>query len=110
MSKVLFLIMSDDAKFDLAIRMSYSSFKNKRYDDVKVLFFGPSQKRLTQLDGDIKNMFNELIQNKIVDSACVGVAENMKIKTNLESLGISLMPASERVAYFVKEGYEIVSF
>ncbi|ARM75502.1 hypothetical protein [Acidianus manzaensis] len=110
MSKVLFLIMSDDMKFDLGMRMSYYSFKNKRYDDTKVIFFGPSQKRLTQLDGELKTMFQEMLQNKIIDSACVGVAENMKIKPNLENLGISLMPAGERVAHFVKEGYEIVSF
>jgi len=110
MTKVLFLIMSDDTKFDLGIRISYNSFKNRRYDEMKVLFFGPSQKRLTQLDGDIKSMFHELLQNKIVDSACIGIAENMKIKPNLESLGISLMPTSERLAHFVREGYEIISF
>lgn len=110
MTKVLFLIMSDDTKFDLGIRISYNSFKNKLYDETKVLFFGPSQKRLTQLDGDIKSMFDELLKNKIVDSACIGVAENMKIKPNLESLGISLMPAGQRVAHFVREGYEIISF
>jgi len=46
MTKVLFLIMSDDTKFDLGIRISYNSFKNKRYDEMRVLFFGPSQKKI----------------------------------------------------------------
>jgi len=47
---------------------------------MRVLFFGPSQKRLIQLDGDIKSMFHELLQNKIVDSACIGIAENYENK------------------------------
>jgi len=34
----------------------------------------------------------------------------MKIKPNSESLEISLMPTSERVAHFIREGYEIISF
>lgn len=110
MSKVLFLIMSDDMKFELGMRMSYNSFKNKRFEDVKVLFFGPSQKRLTQLEGELKNMFQEMLQNKVVDSACVGVAERMNIKPDLERLGLSLMPAGERVAKYVKEGYEVITF
>ncbi len=109
MTKVLFLIMSGDEKFDLGMRMVYNSVKNKRYEDVKVIYFGPSQKRLTQLDGELKNMFQELLQNKIVDSACIGVAQTMNIKPHLESLGVSLLPAGERVSYYVNNGYEVIT-
>ncbi|MEM4944189.1 MAG: hypothetical protein QW214_06490 [Saccharolobus sp.] len=110
MPKVLFLIMSDDMKFDLAMRMAYNSYKNKRFDDMKIIYFGPSQKKLTQLDGEIKNMFQELLQNKVIDSACIGVAQNMNIKPHLENLGINLLPAGERVAYYVNQGYEVITF
>lgn len=110
MSKVLFLIMSGDEKFDLAMRMAYNSLKNKRFEDLKVIFFGPSQKRLTQLEGDTKNMFQEMLNSKAIDSACIGVALNMNIKPNLESLGISLLPAGERVSYYVNQGYEVITF
>lgn len=110
MAKVLFLIMSGDEKFDLAMRMVYNSFKNKRFDDVKIIYFGPSQKRLTQLDGDLKSMFQELLQNKVVDSACIGVAQSMNIKPHLEQIGVSLMPAGERVSYYVNQGYEVITF
>ncbi|EZQ11395.1 hypothetical protein CM19_01575 [Candidatus Acidianus copahuensis] len=109
MAKTLFLIMSGDEKADLAIRMAYSSAKNKRYEDVKVLFFGPSQKRLTQLEGDIKKMFQELLDMKAVDSACVGIADNLKIRPDLEKMGVPLMPAGERVALYVNQGYEVIT-
>ena len=110
MAKVLFLIMSGDEKFDLAMRMAYNSYKNKRFEDIKIIYFGPSQKKLTQLDGDIKNMFNELLQNKVVDSACIGVAQAMNIKPHLESMGVTLLPAGERVSYYVNQGYEVITF
>lgn len=36
--KVVFLVMSGDEKLGLALRMAYNSIKNKRYDDLKLLF------------------------------------------------------------------------
>ncbi|MEM0373204.1 MAG: hypothetical protein QXV69_08385 [Sulfolobaceae archaeon] len=110
MSKVVFLIMSSDEKFDLALRMAYNSYKNKRFDDIKIIFFGPSQKKLIELTGDQKSMLEELIKEKIVDSACIGVAEAMKIKPNLERIGINLFPAGERVSLYIKQGYQILTF
>ncbi|MBP1357260.1 MAG: DsrE family protein [Sulfolobus sp.] len=110
MAKVLFLITSGDDKFDLGFVMAYNSFKNKRYDDIKIIFFGPSQKKLTQLSGDQENMFKELLQNKVVDSACIRVANRMNIKPDLEKLGVNLMPVGERVSYYVNQGYEVITF
>ncbi|MCY0859198.1 MAG: DsrE family protein [Sulfolobaceae archaeon] len=110
MAKVVFLITSGDEKFNLGLIMAYNSFKNKRYDDVKIIFFGPSQKKLTQLEGDQKKMVQELLENKVIDSACIGVANQMNIKPDLEKLGISLMPAGERVSYYVNQGYEVITF
>ncbi len=110
MAKVLYLIMSGDDKFNLGLIMAYNSFKNKRYEDTKVIFFGPSQKRLTQLEGDQKNMFRELVDSKVLDSACIGVANQMSIKADLEKLGVNLMPAGERVSYYVNQGYEVITF
>lgn len=110
MAKVLFLIMSGDEKFDWAIRMAYNTMKAKRFEDIKVIFFGPSQRRLTQLDGELKNMFQELLRNKAVDSACINAAEAMNIRPQLENLGVSLLPSGERVSYYIDQGYEVITF
>lgn len=110
MANVLFLIMSDDAKFDFALRMAYNSVKAKRYEDLKIVFFGPSQKRLAGAEGALKTMIDELVANKVIDSACVAVAENMGIKPNLEKMGVQLLPAGERVAHYVNQGYEVITF
>jgi len=109
-SKVVFLIMSSDEKFDLALRMAYNSYKNKRFDDIKIIFFGPSQKRLAEISGEQKNMVDELIKEKVVDSACIRIAEETKIKPHLERMGVNLMPAGERVSFYIRQGYQILTF
>ncbi|BCU67732.1 hypothetical protein HS7_11690 [Sulfolobales archaeon HS-7] len=110
MTKVLFLIMSGDEKCDLGIRVAYTSMKNNRYEDTKVLFFGPAQERVTKLSGDIKQMFDELIKADVVDSACVGIAEAKGIKPQLTQLGLRLSNFGERLSYFVNQGYQIITF
>lgn len=108
--KVVFLVMSDDMKMDLAIRMAANSINAKRYEDLKVIFFGPSQAKIPKLQGDVRDLFNKLMEAKAVDSACVGIADAMKIRTDLERLGVSLAPAGERLAQYVNNGYEVITF
>lgn len=110
MAKVLFLIMSDDQKFDMGMRMAYNSHFKKRFEDVKVAFFGPSQKRLTKLEGEMKDMFQKLLEEKVIDSACIGVAKNEGLIEKLTEMGLRLEPMGERVAFYVNNGYEVITF
>ncbi|MFP3346843.1 MAG: hypothetical protein RXR17_05340 [Sulfolobaceae archaeon] len=110
MAKVLFLIMSDDQKFDMGMRMAYNSHLKKRYEDVKVAFFGASQKRLTKLEGETKEMFQKMLEEKVIDSACIGVAKSEGLVEKLTEIGIRLEPMGDRVAYYINNGYEVVTF
>ena len=110
MAKVLYVIMSGDEKFDFATRMAYNTSKGKAFEDVKVIFFGPSQKRLTQIDGELKKMFQEMLANKVIDSACINAAEMMNIKPQLEGMGLSLLPSGQRIAYYLNQGYQVLTF
>jgi hypothetical protein len=38
----------------------HRSWTHRRFDDIKLLFFSPSQRRLAKLDGDLIKMVNEL--------------------------------------------------
>jgi hypothetical protein len=42
-AKVVVTVVSDDEKFDVAIAFVYRSWTHRRFDDIKLLFFGPSQ-------------------------------------------------------------------
>lgn len=113
MAKALFLIVSGSeapAKAELGIVAAARSIKAKRYDDLKVIFFGPSEEYITKLSGASKEHFEELVKAKAVDSACVAVAERMSVKPQLESLGLTLLPAGERIAHYVNQGYAVITF
>lgn len=113
LAKVLFLIMSGEEapqKAELGIIVAARSILAKRFDDVKVIFFGPSQQYILKLKGQAKESFEILLKNRAIDSACVNIAQSTGIKPHLEALGIDLLPAGERIAYYVNQGYEVLTF
>lgn len=113
MAKVLFLIVSGEeasAKAEAGIAVASRSLAAKRYDDLKVLFFGPSEKFIAEAEGNTKEMIKQLIDGKAVDSACVFIAERSGIKDKLLSFGLELLPAGERIAHYVNNGYQVITF
>ncbi|WP_243670998.1 hypothetical protein [Vulcanisaeta sp. JCM 16161] len=62
MAKVVFLIMSDDVKMDLALTMAANTVDTNRYEDFKVIFWGPAQERLLRLEGPAKDNFEKLLR------------------------------------------------
>lgn len=113
MSKVLFLIVSGEeasAKAEAGITVAARSLAAKRYDDLKVLFFGPSEKFIAEAEGQIREQVKQLVDGKAVDSACVFIAEKSGVKDKLLSFGVELMPAGERIAHYVNAGYQVITF
>jgi hypothetical protein len=92
MAKVVVTVISDDEKFDVAIAFVYRSWTHRRFDDIRLLFFGPSQKRLAKLDGDLMKMVNELAAAGVVDSACIRYAEGRGIAEELAKRGTKSPP------------------
>jgi hypothetical protein len=110
MVKVLLLIMSGDEKADLSVRFAYRSLEDNRFEDLKVIFFGPSQKRIVSYEGEMKKMLEELRRRGAIDAACINVAKSLGIEKNLEDLGVNLVPVGNRIAYFLEKGYQVISF
>ncbi|MFP3132899.1 MAG: DsrE family protein [Nitrososphaeria archaeon] len=111
--KALFFIVTgkeNPERFSLALTIAVKSAMNKRYDDLKVIFYGPGEEYLTSINGQDLENFNYLLKNGHVDSACVYYASSKNIKEQLTKLGINLLPTGERLAYYVNQGYEVISF
>jgi len=108
--KVLILVVSDGEKGKMGLRLARGSIKHKRYDDLKIYFFGPSEKMITELEGEDKELLNELIKMNVVDGACIGYAKKLGIEKKLEELNVSLLPANERVAFYINNGYTVLTF
>jgi len=110
MAKVVVTVVSDDEKFDVAVTFVYRSWTHRRFDDIKLLFFGPSQRRLAKLDGDLMKMVNELAAAGVVDSACIRYAEIHGIADDLAKRGIRLASYGERLAVLMRDGYLPLTF
>jgi len=103
-AKVLFVIMSGDEKMDLALTLAARSLDARRYEDLKVVFFGPSQERLLRLPEPSRQAFEALRSAGAVDSACVNYAKARGLEEELSKV-VKLMPAGERIAHYVNSGY-----
>ncbi len=102
MTKLLYLVISgEDApqRFDLAINTALNISENKRVEDIKILFLGPSESFAAKATGSRAETIKKLADKKVVDSACVNFAKNMGIEENLKILGINQEPYGQRISY-----------
>lgn len=113
MTKVLYVVMSgkeDEQKFDMALVSALRLTENKMAEKVKLLFFGPSELLLAHATGERAERVRKLIEYGAVDSACVNLAQNMKIEGELKTQGISLEGYSSRLVALLAEGFTPVTF
>lgn len=103
--KVLMIITSSDEKGKNALRLARGFAINKRFEDFKVFFFGSSQKMITELEGDYRGYFEDLVRLGAIDGACIGIADAIGVKDKLERMNIKLAYANERISYYINNGY-----
>ncbi|MEM0127837.1 MAG: hypothetical protein QXO03_01955 [Thermoplasmatales archaeon] len=113
MTKVLFLLISGKEtpeRASLALTTIARQIKAGRYEDVKVLLFGTSEEYVANIEGDAKESFNEIVKAGALDSACVFVAKKYDVELKLQSINVPLMPFGERLAHYINNGYEVITF
>lgn len=113
MAKVLFLIVTGKEapeRADLAIVTASRQIKAQRYEDAKVLLYGPSEHYVSAIKGDVREAFDEIVKAGALDSACVFLAKKFEVDVRLQEMGVKLMPFGERLAYYVNNGYEVITF
>lgn len=113
MTKLLYLVLSgEDApqRFDLAINTAMNLIDNKRVEELKILFLGPSESFAAKATGNRAEIIKKLAERKIIDSACINFAKNMGIEDNLKILGINEEPFGQRISALLSQGYSVITF
>lgn len=113
MTKVLYLVMSGEeapTRFDNAIYSAMRLNEEKRFESLKILFFGESEILLTKATGTRAENLKNLIDKGVIDSACVGVAKSKNIAVEIQERGISLANYRDRIDYYLSLGYTVISF
>lgn len=110
----LFIIISSgmEAKGKALTGMMFAkNAKIREYaEDVRVIFFGPSEQALGQGDPDFVKRYKELTEAGVTSSACVYIARENGMESQLTTIGLELEPIGSVITRHVAEGYEVITF
>jgi hypothetical protein len=110
-TKVFVILSTADREVALEAGLIYplNAAKNKWMDEVKVIFFGPSEK-LAAFDSDIQGRIKELKESGVEVLACVWCAKRMNIVKNLEDTGIKVIGVGSIISQLLKDGWASLTF
>ncbi len=107
--KLLVVIVSDDVKASVGVRMASRMVERGALSDVRVLFFGPSERLLADPPADLVEPL-ETVRRKAAPLACRAVADQLGVVQRLEEAGAELVPAGQEIERRILDGYEIMTF
>lgn len=98
---------------DIAEKMvfmyAYNAKKNKWWDDITLVVWGPSAKLISE-DKELQNHMDKLIHSGIVVKACKGCSDQYGVSGKLEELGITVNYIGKELTDYIKEGRNILTF
>jgi len=103
-SKLLVIIATGDKEKALAgLMYTRNVLKNKWMEDVKVVFFGPSEKLAAHHD-KIARLIKEITAT-VECFACKAISDEEGVSEKLEEVGIKVEYVGTIVSNSIKEGY-----
>jgi len=103
-SKLLVIIATGDREKAIAgLMYTRNVLKNKWLDDVKVVFFGPSEK-LAAHDDKVARFIKE-ITDKSDCFACQAISDKQGVSEKLEEAGVKVEYVGTIVSNAIKDGY-----
>jgi len=103
--KLLVIISTSEVeKARTGLLYTINAKRNKWINDIKLIFFGPSEKLL--LEDEIIQQYAEefrLTDESVV--ACKFIAEQEKTEEKLTALGIEVEYVGEMISNYIKDGY-----
>lgn len=111
--KMLVLITSgleERDKLMIGMRFALNSSRKKNLEDVKVVFFGPSEKAIAGDDSEVRELYGKLVEHGVTSIACNGYAASHDLSENIAKMGIKLENVSDTIPGFINNGYSVVSF
>jgi hypothetical protein len=103
-SKLLVIVATSDKEKALAALMyAGNALRRGWMDDVKVVFFGPSERLIVE-DEEVSARAREI--SKAVGSfACKAISDRQEISGEIEDLGVKVEYVGTIVSDFIKSGY-----
>ncbi len=109
---VIIIVSGAEEKQKAMVGITYSLNvkRNNLLDDVKVIFFGPSENAIADGDVDFVSAVRKLMDLKIMPIACSGVANRQNLNPGLQKMGLLIDNVGPIISNYIKEGYEVITF
>ncbi len=111
--KMMFILTSGvDGKEKVisGLRMAINIAKSGSAQEVKIMFFGPSEDMISKPDPVLDGLLSDASSAGIYKTACVNIAENKGIKDTISKKGILLEPAGKVLVDAMSEGFIPITF
>ena len=110
-SKVFVVLSSSDREVALEVGLIYplNAAKNKWMDEVKVIFFGPSEK-VAAYDTAVQEKIKGLQNVGVEVLACKWCADRMNITSILEEAGAKVVFVGPIISQLLKDGWTSLTF
>ncbi len=109
--KVFALITDVDREQALEVGLIYplNCARNKWLEEVKVIFFGPSEK-LAAFDKQVQDKIKEIKGQGVEVLACKWCADRMGITPLLEAQGITVVYVGPIISRLIRDGWAQLTF
>lgn len=111
--KYLIMITSGlDQKDKAIVGMTFAKnvIRKKKGEDVKVVFFGPSEKAFSAGDSDFNRLVGELVELGAIQIACKFYAARNDASEDIAKAGLRLEDVSDTIPDLVEQGYRVITF
>jgi hypothetical protein len=110
-NKVFAIITDSDREQALEVGLVYPTncARNKWLDEVKVIFFGPSEK-LAAFDAEVQDRVRQMKSYGIEVLACKWCSDRMGITRELEAQGITVVGVGPLISQLIKDGWAQLTF
>lgn len=113
MTKILVIITSGKNEIDKALAgmgFAYNSKVNKYLDDIKIIFFGPSEELIASENENVQDMIKKLKEAGMDMTACRSVSDRLQVTAKISNLGINVDFIGKIIANHIRQGYVPMTF
>ena len=105
-SDKVIIVISTAEKEKVYAGMMYAvnALKQGWMKDVKLIFFGPSEKLLLS-DSKFQDYLNEYLELKGKVAACKFISDNDQTSEKIERMGVRIEPVGEIISNHIKDGF-----
>lgn len=86
--------------------------KNNWIDNVNMIFFGPSEKFIANLDSESRGseLLKKAIELGITPVACKAISDGNDLTPSLEKLGFEVEYVGLTISSYIKKDYQVLTF